>query len=61
MTSDDGHASVGAVAFPTPEPVSREIATAESVSQESSPRAEHEPTVPNWLSRDEVSVWLLCV
>ena len=21
------------------------------------PRYEHEPTVPNWLSRDEVSVW----
>ena len=31
---DDGHASdVGAVAFPTPEPVSRGIATAEPVSQ----------------------------
>jgi hypothetical protein len=31
--TDDGHASVGAVAFPTAEPVSRGIATAEPVSQ----------------------------
>ncbi len=51
-SSDDGHASVGAVAFPIAGSSEPEVRV---------PLAEHEPTVPNWLSRDEISVWPLCV
>jgi hypothetical protein len=61
-SSDDGHASVGAVAFPiagASEPGDRHSGASEPGGRV--PRAEHEPTVPNWLSRDEISVWPLCV